>query len=296
MYSASGVLQGLVLGPLLFLLYINNITSLPFSPGTKVILYANDILLYKPISGPSDDFELLQTDLHSLSFWSKDTNLPFNPKKSKFMLVSRKRINVTTPPPLVLCNHIISRVYQFTYLGILITFDLTWGEHTHAVCTKARKMLGLLYRTFYTDSSSSSLLRLYTTVIRPSLEYACQVWDPYRIKDIEKLERFQKFALKICRKKWDLDYSSLLLMSNLPTLASRRKYFRLCTMFKIVNDCLHFNQNLFTLRATPYMSTSSHVYEIPFCRTNAYMNSFVSKTCSDRNLLPLCLRSSETVS
>ena len=205
MYSASSVLQGLVLGPLLFLLYINNVTSLPFSPGTKVILYADNILLYKPISGTSDDFELLQTDLHSLSFWSKDTNLPFNPKKSKFMLVSRKRINVTTPPPLVLCNHIISRVYQFTYLGVLITFDLTWGEHTHAVCTKARKMLGLLYRTFYTDSSSSSLLRLYSTVICPSLEYACQVWDPYRIKDIEKLERFQKFALKICLKKWDLD-------------------------------------------------------------------------------------------
>ena len=207
MHSASSVPQGSVLGPLLFLLYINNVTSLPFSPGTKVILYTDDILLYKPISGTSDDFELLQTDLHSLSFWSKDTNLTFNRKKSKFMLVSRKRINVTTPPPLVLCNHIISRVYQFTYLGVLITFDLllTWGEHTHAVCTKARKMLGLLYRTFYTDSSSGSLLRLYTTVIRPSLEYACQVWDPYRIKDIEKLERFQKFALKICLKKWDLD-------------------------------------------------------------------------------------------
>ena len=187
------------------------------------------------------------------------------------------------------------RVYQFNYLGVTITSDLTWSKHIHSLCTKARKMLGLLYRTFYTDSSSTSLLKLYATVIRPSLEYACQVWDPHLVKDVEKLEGVQKFALRICLKKWELDYSSLLLISNLPTLANRRKYFKLCTMFKIVNQLLHFQQNLFTLRATPYIHPSSHLYQVPFCRTNAYMHSFVPKTCLDWNLLPFCVRSSETL-
>ena len=233
-------------------------------------------------------------DLQALSQWSVDTYLTFNPKKSKFMLVSRKRSNMSNPPPLVLCNHIISRVYQFNYLGVMITSDLTWSKHIHSLCTKARKMLGLLYRTFYTDSSSTSLLKLYATVIRPSLEYACQVWDPHLVKDVEKLEGVQKFELRICLKKWELDYSSLLLISNLPTLANGRKYFKLCTMFKIVNQSLHFQQNLFTLRATPYIHPSSHLYQVPFCRTNAYMHSFVPKTCSDWNLLPFCVRSSET--
>ena len=71
-------------------------------------------------------------------------------------------------------------------------------------------------------SSSTSLLKLYATVIRPSLEYACQVWDPHLVKDIEKLDGVQKFALRICLKKWKLDYSSLLLISNLHTVANRR--------------------------------------------------------------------------
>ena len=125
-------------------------------------------------------------------------------------------------------------------------------------------MLGLFYRTFYTDSSSTSLLKLYATVIRPSLEYACQVWDPHLVKDIEKLEGVPKFALRICLKKWEMGVG-LLLISNLPTVANCRKYFKPCTMFK--NRSLHFHQNLFTLRTTPYIHPSSHLYQIPFCRT-----------------------------
>ena len=185
------------------------------------------------------------------------------------MLVSRKRSNMSSPPPPPppLCFVItLSLVSTSLPTSVLITSDLTsWSEHIHSLCMKERKMLGLLYRTFYTDSSSTSLLKLYATVIRPSLEYACQVWDPHLVKDIEKIEGVQKFELRICLKKWELDYSSLLLISNLPTLANRRKYFKLCTMFKIVNQSLHFQQNLFTLRTTPYIHPSSHLYQVPLC-------------------------------
>ena len=67
-----------------------------------------------------------------------------------------------------------------------------------------------MYRRFYKHSSSNTLLKLYTSYIRPHLEYAAISWDPYLKKDIALLEDVQKFALKVCTKSWDQDYSTLL--------------------------------------------------------------------------------------
>ena len=118
--------------------------------------------------------------------------------------------NPAIPPVVTLGCHTIARVYQYTYLGVTLSADLSWDKHIHVLCTKAKKMLGLLYRSFYPNSSASSLLKLYISLIRPLLEYACQVWNPYLTKNIEKLEKVQRFALRLCVKQWDLDYPSLL--------------------------------------------------------------------------------------
>ena len=262
-HAVSGVPQGSVLGPLLF---INSATDLSFSPETNITLYADDILLYKPIRN-SDDFTLLQTDLDNLSDWAARSCLSFNPTKCKFMVVTRKR-NPAFPPVVTLGCHTIARVYQYTYLGVTLSADLSWDKH---LCTKAKKMLGLLYRSFYPNSSASSLLKLYISLIRPLLEYACQVWNPYLTKNIEKLEKVQRFALRLCVKQWDLDYPSLLFISDLPTLAARRKYFSLCSMFKIVNQLMHFPQDVFVPRTTPFLHSSKHFYCQPFCRTNSHL-------------------------
>ena len=211
------------------------------------------------------------------------------------MVVTRKR-NSLRPPTLTLGLHAISRVYEYTYLGVTITADLSWSDHIHVLCSKSKRMLGLIYRTFYANSSPFSLLKLYISLIRPSLEYACQVWNPYLAKDIDKLEKVQRFALRLCFKQWDLDYQSLLFLSDLPTLAARRKYFNLCTMFKIVNKLIHFPQDVFIPKITPFSYPSNHRYCQPFCRTNSHLNSFVPKTCSDWNSLPLPIRSSDSIS
>ena len=71
------------------------------------------------------------------------------------------------------------------------------------ICAKARKLVGMLYRQFYQDADTSTLLQLYVSNIRPHLEYMCQAWDPYLKKDIEMLESVQKFALQVCSKQWN---------------------------------------------------------------------------------------------
>ena len=137
------------------------------------------------------------------------------------------------PPLITLGSSAIERTYSYKYLGVSFSSDLSWSDHIHNICTRARRTIGLLYRHFYLNSNPTSLQKLYLTLVRPLLEYACQVWHPHLVRDIAKLKRVQKLALRLCTKQWTLDYSTLLSLCNLPSLETRRKYFCLCTMYKI---------------------------------------------------------------
>ena len=144
----SGVPQGSIFGPFLFLIYMDDICRVSLSPDCKLVLYADDILLYRPISSPSD-YDLLQADIDSLSSWTSQNNMTFNVSKCKFMHTSRKRNQCPPPSPLSLNGTILDVVPTFKYLGVLICSDLSWSEHIQGVCSKARKLLGLLYRRYY---------------------------------------------------------------------------------------------------------------------------------------------------
>ena len=87
----------------------------------------------------------------------------------------------------------------------------------------------------------TTLLSLYVCLIRPHLEYASQVWNPHLLKDINKIES----ALRLCVKQWSQDYESLLSTCDLSTLATRRKYLGLCTMYKIINGLIFFPPQVF---------------------------------------------------
>ena len=187
----SGVPQGSILGRLLFLIYIDDIADMELSAGSSLVIYADDILLYRPIR-TSGDYSALQDDIDALSNWATQNAMTFNATKCKHMTISRKRNRHTPAPPLSLNGSTLEDVPTFKYLGILITSDLSWSQHIQDMCSKARN---LIYRRYYQYADSNTLLRLYTSLVRPHVEYAAPVWDPFAIQDIQSLESVQKFAL-----------------------------------------------------------------------------------------------------
>ena len=156
------------------------------------------------------------------------------------MIVSRLRGRSVPSCTLNLNGQTLDRVHQYKYLGVVLTDDLTWSTHISEISNKARKIIGLIYRQFYSMSSTSSLLQLYSSLVRPHLEYASQVWDPFLIKDIQMLESVQKFALKMCCKSWDSSYDENLQQSLLPELSARRKYLNLSYFYNLVNGRFEF--------------------------------------------------------
>ena len=150
------------------------------------------MLLYKPVSC-QEDFTALQNDIDKLESWTTSNLLHFNTSKCKFMAVSRKRTGVV-PPPLMLKGQQLQQVGYFKYLGLLLSSDLSWSSHVENVRSRARILLGLLYRQYYQLAEPHTLLQLYMylSLIRSHLEYASSVWNPYLQRDKNKIGKCPK--------------------------------------------------------------------------------------------------------
>ena len=118
----------------------------------------------------------LQLDIDCISDWVSLNKLMFNPTKCKAMTISRKR-NSVYPAQFLLNGIPLEQVETFKYLGVLLSSDLSWSAHIDSICTKARKVIGLLYRRFYGNVDNHSLLELYSVLVGPHLEYAAPIWD-----------------------------------------------------------------------------------------------------------------------
>ena len=119
----SGVLQGSILRPLLFIIYINSLAELHFSPGSTVILYADDILLYWPLC-TSYDSTIFQVDMDLISNWIASSGLSINPTKRSLLIISRSH---TTPQLSITIN--TTPVTMVESVGVAITSDLKWNTH-----------------------------------------------------------------------------------------------------------------------------------------------------------------------
>ena len=161
-----------------------------------------------------------------------------------------------------------------------------------------KKVIGLIYRQYYQHSNTDTLKQLYMSSVRPHLEYATAVWDPHLQKDINKLEKVQTFALRMCTKNWTADYDSLLTSCNLPSLKKRRLFLKLSFLYQLVNNLVILPSHNVSHREARLNTRSASSAQLvrPFCRTESYKQSFFPDTIYHWNhLLPSPIKSASSL-
>ena len=230
----SGVPQGSVLGPLLFNLFINDISD---NVNSTCVQFADDILMYRPIDCNSDIIHL-QDDLQHLSTWSISNGMSFNTSKSKIMHISRKR-NLALPT-YFLAGDQLSAVNSVKYLGVTLSAQLTWNDHIDSVTSSANRILGLI-RSIAFNASMPAKLCLYKSLVLPVLEYGLPAWLPHTRRQEDALERVQKRATQFIlgQRIGEMPYHDRLVSLNWSALSNRRNYAVLSFITKCLYNLVH---------------------------------------------------------
>jgi hypothetical protein len=223
----SGVPQGTVLGPLLFLLYIND---LPDQITSTLRLFADDCVIYRTISNDADA-DKLQKDLDRLCSWERKWCMKFNTDKCFTLKISTSR---TIKQHIYSLNGtVLDEVDSHTYLGVNISSNMKWNDHISQVAAKANRSLGFIKRNLRGCTEDIKNIA-FRSLVRPSLEYCAAVWDPYTEALIYQLEAVQRRAARFVKNNYDKRSSVTKMMDDLswPTLATRRKISRLSLFYK----------------------------------------------------------------
>ena len=226
----SGVPQGSVLGPILFLIYIND---LPDEVCSQVRLFADDTALYLTMES-EDSGSTLQSNLDILSMWETRWDMEFNPSKCQVVHVAGSKRPVKRD--YILHGQVLESVTCAKYLGVDISCSLTWNSHIDRITGSANRTLGFVRRNIKTRMSKVRETA-YNTLVRPQLEYASAVWDPHNKNRISQIEQVQRRAARWTVSNFDRKASVTKIVQDLGwrTLDQRRADARLCLFFKILH-------------------------------------------------------------
>jgi hypothetical protein len=218
----SGVPQGSILGPLLFLIYINDLpNAVKYSP---CFLYADDGKILHSISSSV----ILQQDIDLATTWCSTCKLNINVKCAA-MHFTLSKLNVSTPGfEYKVDGQCLRFLNSYRDLGsLLVCSNLSWSLHHDYICAKAYRSFYLIRRNISSDSSIVLKRQLYLSLIRSHLVYCSQLWRPHQVKDIIKLEKVQRRATKFILNEYSTSYKSRLLSLKLLPLC----FFSSCRTF-----------------------------------------------------------------
>jgi len=281
----SGVPQGTVLGPLLFLLYVND---LPDNLTSSTRLFADDCLVYKNITCAEDACEL-QRDLDTLTKWQTDWQMRFNATKCYVMHLTTAR----KPPPFhryKLCGQTLEVVNSHPYLGIHLQDDMKWNTQVAHATGKASRMLGLIRRNL-SNCSEHLKSTAYSSIVRPHLEYGTVCWDPFTAEHCKQLEKIQRSAARFVKSDYTRTEGSvtkLLKELKWTSLQDRRSASRLVFMYKIKHKLIAIPSDQFLKPVTRQglrRNNSSNYRKIDG-KNLVFKHSFFPRTIREWNNLP----------
>ena len=278
----SGVPQGSVLGPLLFVLYSDDIDKV-IRPEVKIRKYADDIKLFCAYAKGDENVaqEAMQSTLVNVHRWSEVNGLPINISKSCCMYFGSK--NRMAPYQLGHCTLAAKRSQRD--LGVDVNDCVKFGDHIRRIVLKARSVTGRIFRCF-TSRSPSVILPLFNVLVRPILEYASPVWNPSLVKHIKAVESVQRNVTKRLCGLQKLPYADRIRVLGISTLRARRDYLDLVEMYKLIHGytiCGHVPMPVHTVYAI-----RGHRYRLKQCRCilNSRRFSFFVRVVKLWNSLP----------
>ena len=277
----SGVPQGSVLGPVLFLIFINDPSD---NIRSSVRLFADDCVLYRNIHSLQDCLTL-QEDLTSLGQWEADWQMKFNVAKCHSMRVTRHQHHKHILFDYSLHNQTLENVQSAKYLGITITDIMDWGQHVSEISTKATKTLGFLRRNLAFAPRSTKEVA-YKTLVRPKLEYAAPIWSPHSKLQINQIEKVR--GQQPAGPAGDGE-GEMLDELEWPSLEARRDQSSLLLFHKIHCGAVSIEKDKYMTPAHSLKTTRSSQsaqYRRHQTYSDALKNSFFPRTIPHWNSLP----------
>ena len=289
----AGVPQGSILGPLLFLVFINDMSS---HIELECHQFADDTTFIYITKTPSAAPAIITNQLCTLTRWSKQWRVTFNASKTHFMYITYKH-NRPQIDPIYLDNTVISEVTSHTNLGLLIKNNLSWKDHVNSLVEKAQRRLNILARYKYTLPRAVKE-RLYITMVRPILEYGDVIYDAAPLSTVNLVERVQRRAALICTGAYrHTETQALLRELSWQPLSTRRHTHKLTLFYKIYHHIYpNYLYNLIPPRQeTHYNLRRRNELRLPHNRLQSTNNSFFPSTAKVWNVLSPPIKNSTTV-
>ena len=250
-----GVPQGSVLGPLLFLIYINDLQN---NTNLKVLNFADDTLLYSTFNKTTykKDITSLNSELENVSNWLKLNKLKLNLEKTRFMLFHPirttfwKNINFDV----IIDKTIIKKVYSYKYLGVIIDDNLNWSEHIETLKNKLLKTIGVLYKTRY-YLNEKSLYLIFNSLFMSHVKYGLLCWGRANAGKISEIDKLINRALRCMHfKKWNESIRSIKTTKKILNVKNMFKYDLGVFMYK-------FRRNMLPVNFKPYYTEINKIHQ-----------------------------------